>query len=195
VARQHTVRALVPHAEAEGLREELLHLDGADVGDVTVSAPDPATYRDAGADLRLREFVKVGRARLLVGVLAGALLGAAIAWFLPMLREWAPYTVLLFAFGGAWGGGVAVTARGVQVEKQREPHDLGDDHIEVDEQDQADLRVLTILVHRDRDAVVDLLTDRGVRLLDSWHPKVGDGPDARPKGPLDPPAGGAPDVD
>lgn len=180
MARQHIVRALVPRNDADQLRDELLGLDAADVDTVTISAPDPATYRDEGADLRLREFVKTGGKRLIIGVVVGALLGAAVSWFLPFLREWWPYTLFLLMFGGAWGGGVASTARGVQVEKEREPQDLEDNVVEVTEDDSEDLRVMTILVHRDRDAVVDLLSERGATLLDSWHPKVGHGPEARP---------------
>jgi hypothetical protein len=180
VARQHTVRALVPHDDAAGLREELLGLEDAEVGTVTISAPDPATYRDEKADLRLRQLFQTGRTRLILGVVVGALVGAAVSWLLPMLREWWPYTLFLLAFGGAWGGGVATAARGVQVEKEREPDDLGDEVVEVTEDDRQDLRVLTVLVHHDRDAVVDLLVGRGATLLDSWHPKVGEGTDARP---------------
>jgi hypothetical protein len=185
VAKQHTVRALVPREDADTLRDELLTLEEAEVGTVTISAPDPATYREEGADLRLREFVKTGGTRLIMGVVAGAVVGAALAWFLPFLREWWPYTLFLLMFGGAWGGGIAATARGVQVEKEDEPEDLGDEVVEVDTDDSQDLRVLTILVHHDREAVVDLLAERGATLLDSWHPKVGHGSDARPADPQD----------
>jgi hypothetical protein len=183
VAKRHTVRALVSGRDAEQLREELLAMGDADVGDVTISAPDPATYRGERADNRLRELVRAGGVRLLIGIVVGAAIGALVSGLLPFLREWWPYTLFLLMFGGAWGGGVASTARGIQVEKEREPTDLADEVVEVDEEASQDLRVLTVLVHQDRDAVVDLLSERGATLLDSWHPKVGHGPDARPSGP------------
>lgn len=178
MARQQLVRALVPEDAVETLREEVLAIDGADVTAVTVSAPDPATYRDERPDLQLRELVKGGRTRLALGIVVGAAIGMLIAFAIPVLREWMPYTLLLFAFGGGWGGAITAVSRGIQKDKPED--DTPEEVISVDEQDAEELRVMTVVVQHDRDAVVDLLTERGIVLLDSWHPKVGRGPDARP---------------
>ena len=184
MARQQLVRALVPEEAAETLREEVLAIDGADVTAVTISAPDPATYRDERPDLQLRGLVKRGGMRLALGMMAGAVIGVLIVFVVPVLREWIPYTLLLFAFGGAWGGAITAVSRGIQVDKPED--DTPEDVITVDEDDAETLRVMTIVVQHDRDAVVDLLSERGVTLLDSWHPKVGRGPDARPADGPDP---------
>jgi hypothetical protein len=179
MAQQHTVRALVPYERSDELREQLLRLEGVDPDSVTISAPDPATYRDETADNRLRELIRYGWPRLLIGAVVGAVVGALLALLIPW--EWAIYTIPLFAFGGAWGGAVTSAARSIQVAKEDEPNDLPDETVEVGPEQTQDLRVLTIVTLRDRPAVVDLLADQDdVRLLDSWHPKVGQGPDARP---------------
>lgn len=186
MAKQDVVRALVPNERAEALREELLQLEGPDIASVAISAPDPATYREETADLRLRELIRYSWWRLVLGAIVGAAVGVVLALLIPL--EWWMYTVPLFAFGGAWGGAVTSTARGVQVAKEDEPADMGDETVDVEPDETQDLRVLTITVLHDRDAVVDLLSDRDeVSLLDSWHPKVGQGPDARPD--ESPPAG------
>jgi hypothetical protein len=177
VAQQDLVRALVPEDQAEALREEVLALDGAGVTTVTFAAADPASYRDERPDLLLRRLVQRGGMRLLLGAIGGALVGAAIALLVPVLREFAPWTVLLLAFGGAWGGAVTATARGVQVDKPED--DVPDEHVELGPDDAADVRVMTVVVERDRDEVVDLLMERDVVLLDSWHPKEGQRPAER----------------
>lgn len=180
MAKQDTVRALVPMGRADALRERLLALDSADVESVSVSAPDPATYREETSELRFRHLIRYGWWRLLLGALIGAAIGVGLALLIPL--EWAIYTVPILAFGGAWGGAVTSTARGVQVAKEDHPPEAPDRTVDVDSEDTEDLRVLTIIVLHDREAVIDLLDgEEGVRLLDSWHPKVGHGPDARPE--------------
>lgn len=181
MAKQDIVRALVPHERADDLRERLLGLERAEVASVAISAPDPATYREPTSDLRLRHLIRYGWWRLLLGAVLGAAIGAALA--LLVAPGWAIFTVPLLAFGGAWGGAVTSTARGVQVAKAQEPPDVPDRKLDVDSAESQDLRVLTIVVLHDRQAVVDLLDAQdGVRLLDAEHPKVGRGPEARPEG-------------
>jgi hypothetical protein len=180
MALQDTVRVLVPHSRTEQLREELLALDEADVEAVTVSAPDPATtYRGEEPDLELRRLVRRGGMRLVVGAVGGAILGVVIALVLPFLNDWLPWSALILAFGGAWGGAVATTARGVQVDKRED--DLGESYYEVDEIAAEEMRVLTVLVPRGRDEVVDFLQGEDLTLLDSHAPKVGpsDQPESR----------------
>lgn len=172
MANQQVVRALVPYPDAEELREELVDLDSADVEAVAISAPDPATYRGEEGDLELHKLVRFESLRLGMGVLAGAAVGALLVAVLPWLQEWMPASLVIFAFGGAWGGAIVAASFGVQVDKRNDP--LPDSYYEVDQADTTDLRVLTIRVPRGRTQVVNLLEDRpGVVLLDSWDPKVG----------------------
>jgi hypothetical protein len=180
MALQDTVRVLVPHGQAGDLREELLALDDADVEAVTISAPDPAsTYRGEEPDLELRRLVRRGGTRLVVGAGIGAVVGVLLALVVPWLNAWLPWSALIFAFGGAWGGAVAATARGVQVDKRED--DLGESYYEVDRIAADELRVLTVVVPRGRDDVVDFLEGRDLTLLDSQAPKVGppDQPESR----------------
>lgn len=182
MAKQDTVRALVPNERAERLRDELLELDDADVASVTISAPDPATYREETSERQLRHIVRYGWWRLLLGAVVGAAIGVVVALVTPI--DWLIYTVPILAFGGAWAGAIASTARGVQVAKEIETPDTEDRKVDVDPESTDDLRVLTIIVVHDREAVVDVLErEDDVLLLDSWHPKVGHGPDARPEDP------------
>jgi hypothetical protein len=180
MALQDTVRVLVPHGSAESLREELLALDDADVEAVTLSAPDPAsTYRGEEPDLELRRLVRRGGTRLWIGAIAGFAIGALLAALIPMTNGWLPWSALILGFGGAWGGAVVVTARGVQVDKRED--DLPETYYEVDETASKELRVMTVVVPRGRDEVVDLLQGKDLTLLDSHDPKVGppDHPEAR----------------
>jgi hypothetical protein len=180
MALQDTVRVLVPYARADELREQLLSLDDADVEAVTISAPDPATtYRGEEPDLELRRLVRRGGTRLIVGAIGGAVLGVVIALVLPFLNTWLPWSALILAFGGAWGGAVATTARGVQVDKRED--DLPETHYEVDPIAAEEMRVMTVIVPRGRDEVVDLLEGEDLALLDSHDPKVGprEEPDTR----------------
>jgi hypothetical protein len=48
-----------------------------------------------------------------------------------MTNGWLPWSALILGFGGAWGGAVVVTARGVQVDKRED--DLPETYYEVDE--------------------------------------------------------------
>jgi hypothetical protein len=179
MALQDTVRVLVPEARAEAVREELLALDDADVEAVTSAAPDPATYRGEEPDLELHRLVRRGGTRLVLGAAGGAVLGGLLALLVPWLHGWLPWSALLLAFGGAWGGAIALTARGVQVDKRED--DLGETYYEVDELAASDMRVLTVVVPRGRTEVVDHLEGQDLTLLDSHDPKVGprDQPDAR----------------
>jgi hypothetical protein len=172
MALQDTVRVLVPEPRAERLREELLALDGADVEAVMISAPDPAsTYRGEEPDLELHRLVRRGGTRLVVGGIVGAVAGVLLALVVPWLHGWLPWSALLLAFGGAWGGAIAATARGVQVDKRED--DLGETYYEVDEIAAQDLRVMTVVVPRGRTDVIDFLEGRDLTLLDSHDPKVG----------------------
>lgn len=176
MAQQDIVRALVPYELTDQLREQLSELG---VESVSISAPDPATYRGETADRRLRDLLRFGWKRLVFGTIVGAAIGVGLAFLIPW--EYMVYTIPLFAFGGAWGGAVTSAAAGMQVAKEDEPNDLADDTVEVAPSDIPDLRVMTIVVVHDRGKVADLLADRDeVRLLDSTHPKVGQGPHARP---------------
>jgi uncharacterized membrane protein len=169
MARQDLVRALVPEDQAASVREELLALRSAGVESVTIAAADPASYRDERPDLVARDLVKRGGSRLILGALIGFVVGAAIALLVPALREWAPYSVLLLAFGGAWGGAVTLTARGVQKDKPED--DLPEQRHEVRPEEADVMRVLTVVVERDRGPVVDLLREREYVLLDSELPR------------------------
>lgn len=172
MANEQVVQALVPNPDAARLREELVELDRADVEAVAISAPDPATYRGEEGDLELHKLVRFESLRLVMGAVVGAAIGALFVLVLPWLHEWMPASLIIFAFGGAWGGAIVATSFGVQVDKRDDP--LPDTHYEVDQADTADLRVLTIHVPHGRTQVINLLEDHpDVVLLDSWDPKVG----------------------
>jgi hypothetical protein len=177
VAQQDVVRALVPEEQADALRDEVLALERAGVSAVSFAAADPASYRDERPDLLLHDLVKRGGMRLALGAIVGAVVGVTIALLVPVLREWAPWTVILLAFGGGWGGAVTATARGVQVDKPED--DVPERRHELRPEEAARTRVMTVVVERDRDEVVDLLRERDVVLLDSWHPREGQRPAER----------------
>jgi hypothetical protein len=172
MALQDTVRVLVPHGQAEQLREELLALDDADVQAVTIAAPDPATtLRGEEPDLELRRLVRRGGTRLWMGAVVGFFVGALLAVLIPMTNGWLPWSALILGFGGAWGGAVVATSRGVQVDKRED--DLPETYYEVDEVAADEMRVMTVVVPRGRDEVVDLLQGKDLTLLDSHDPEVG----------------------
>ena len=176
MAQHDLVRVLVPNEMTEELSDALRSVEGAEIASVTISAPDPATYRGEGADRRLRELMLYGRKRLVVGAIIGAIVGVGLAFLLDW--EYVVYGIPLFAFGGAWGGAVTGTARAIQVAKEDEPNSLPDDTVQVEPDDVPDLRVMTILVPHGRAAVDDFLAERAdVQLLDSWRPKVGENPE------------------
>ena len=172
MAHQEIVRALVPRQSAGRLRDELLDLDRASVQAVSVSAPDPATYRGEEADLELHQLVRTQGVRLGIGAVVGALLGGLLTAVLPWLHEWMPASQLVLMFGGAWAGAVVAAASGVQLHKRNDP--LGETYYEVDADDAGDYRVLTALVPKGRSQVLSHLDDQAeATLLDSWDPKVG----------------------
>lgn len=176
MAQQDLVRVLVPHEMTADLRGALLAIDEAEITSMTVSAPDPATYRGESADRRLHDLVRYGWKRLLAGAVVGAAIGVALAFLLDW--EYVIYGVPLFAFGGAWGGAVTATARAVQVAKEDVPDDLPDETVKVEPGDVPDLRIVTIVVPHGREAVDDFLADQAdVQLLDSSRPKVGENPE------------------
>jgi hypothetical protein len=179
MARQDQVRALLPRERVDDvvrtIRAELEDQGGS----VEVTDAAPGRYRDERPDLELRGLVQAGRFRGPVGAAVGALVGLALALLVPALREWAPWTTVLLAFGGAWGGTAVAAARAVQV--TRDEGDRGEVLLDVDEARAAQLAVLTVRDVRDRGPVVDLLVEQDARLLDSAHPEVGhDRPGARP---------------
>lgn len=179
MAKQHLVRVLVPYEMADDLREAILGIEDAEITSVSISAPDPATYRGETADRRLRDLVQYGWKRLVLGAVVGAAIGAGLALLIDW--EYAVYSIPLLAFGGAWGGAVTATARAVQVAKEDEPADLPDETVQVEPDEAPDLRVMTIVVLHGRDAVNDFFAERPqVQLLDSWQPKVGESPDRHP---------------
>lgn len=187
MARQDVVRALVPKDRLEdivtGLRNEL----EVDPDELEVEPAEPGTYRDERPDLELRSLVRAGRTRVAIGVVIGAVIGVLIAAAVPPLREWAPLSFILLAFGGAWGTGAAVAARAVQV--HRDEGDRPEVLHEVSPEEAADLRIVTVHSLRERSEISDHLADRGLVLLDSLHPRVGqERPGTRP---ADPDAGGA----
>jgi hypothetical protein len=182
MARQDVVRALVPKDRVEeivgGLAERFeLDPDAIDIDDVR-----PGTYRDEQPDRELRRLVRTGRVRIALGATVGAVIGVAIALLVPALREWSPVSVVLFAFGGAWAAAAVVAARTVQVyrnegDRPEKVHEIGPD-------DAARMQLVTVHNLRNRPEVSDHLADRGVALLDTSHPRVGDdGPGERPARP------------
>lgn len=180
MANQQVVQAIVPAPEAERLRQQLFDLKGATVETITISAPDPATYRGEEGDLELHKLVRFESLRLGLGLVLGAIGGVLLSFALPWLHEWMPASAVLLGFGGAWGGAVAAAAVGVQVDKRDDP--LPDTHYDIDDAEAEDLRVITVHVPHGREQVVNRLEkEQGVVLLDSWDPKVGprDEPESR----------------
>lgn len=182
MARQDVVRALVPRDRLEeivgGLAERFeLDPDAIDIDDVR-----PGTYRDEQPDRELRGLVRAGKGRTALGAAIGAIIGIAIALLVPALREWAPVSVVLFAFGGAWAAAAVVAARTVQLhrdegDRPEKVHEIGPDEA-------ARMQLVTVRDLRDRPEVSDHLADRGVVLLDTSHPRVGDDiPGGRPSRP------------
>ncbi|GGI03010.1 hypothetical protein [Egicoccus halophilus] len=180
MADQHVVRALVAQDDAPRLRRELMDELQLPADHIAVTAAEPADYRDEAPDQEIHRMFQVGSRRAVLGALAGALLALLVVLVIPPLRDWLPFSLILL-FGGAWGGGIAATARGIQTSKRED--DLGEDIHHVDAADAAHLRLLTVTVDRDREGVVDLLRKQGATLLDSRNPKVGRGPGERPASP------------
>lgn len=179
MAKQHTVRALVPATDEDTLRRELEELSGAGVLRVDSRMPPPATYRDEGADRHFHHVWRASSGLLVVTALLGALVGVAVAFAVPGLREYLPWTALLLGFGFAWGGAAFGWGRGAQLAKREDP--LPDEIIDIAGHEGHDLRLLTIEVQQDREKVAEHLESRGATLLDSRHPIVGDaGSLARP---------------
>lgn len=187
MARQDVVRALVPRKRLEeivgGLEAEPdLELDAIEVDDV-----EPGAYRDAQPDREVRELVRVGKRRTAMGAAVGAVLGIAIALIVPVLREWAPISVLLFAFGGGWAAAAVVAMRTVQLHRDEGDRPEKIHHLGAD--DAAELQLVTVRSLHDRTRVADHLSDQGLTLLDTDHPRVGD--DASGARPTNPDSDGA----
>ncbi|MFA9431605.1 hypothetical protein [Egicoccus sp. AB-alg2] len=180
MADQHLVRALVARDDAPRVRRELMDELDLPADHITLGEPEVADYRDEAPDLEVTRMFKVGSRRAVLGAVGGAVLAALLVVIIPPLREWLPFSLIL-VFGGAWGGAIATTARGIQVDKRED--DLGEDIHHVGPADADRLRLLTVTVDRDRESVVELLQNQGATLLDSHHPKVGRGPDSRPANP------------
>lgn len=187
MANQHLVRALVATDDAPRVRRELMDELDLAPDHVTVSEPAAADYRDEAPDLEVHRMAAHGRRRAILGAAGGAVLALLVVLLAPPLRDFLPFSLIL-VFGGAWGGAIASTARGIQVAKRED--DLGEQVHRVGPEDVDRLRLLTVTVDRDREQVVDLLQQRGATLLDSTHPRVGRGPDARPANPGQAPHGG-----
>jgi hypothetical protein len=186
MADQRTVRALIPADDEQRLREELTSLSGAGVLRVESQRPPAATYRDEEPDRRLRQLWQAGAGYLVVAALVGALAGLALAFLVPGLREFLPYSAFVLAFGFAWGGAAFGWGRGVQVAKREDA--LGDEEERLEGDQVIDLRLLTVEVERDREKVAEHLVGRGAKLLDSHDPFVG------PEGALSRPGTGTPVV-
>lgn len=181
MARQDLVRALVPRERVEEVEHVLVEELGVDPAAIDAAAAQPGAYRDERPDRELRHLVRVGRGRVLAGALIGALLGVVIAFVVPVTRDLALYTVPLFAFAGAWGGGAVAAARGVQT--QRDTGDRPERLHELSAAEAAAHRVLTVRDAHDRPEVSDRLADLGIILLDTRHPRVGrEEPGHRPAG-------------
>lgn len=170
MARQDVVRALVPQGRLDEVLTELL--DTLEVGPerIQVEPVEPGTYRDERPDLELRSLIRVGRRRTLLGAVVGAVVGALIAVAIPALREWAPMSVALLAFGLAWGTAAAVAARTVQL--RRDGGDRPETLHQIGHDDAEQLRLVTVRVVHERPEVVDQFTDQGMILLDSLHPRA-----------------------
>jgi hypothetical protein len=171
VAEQHTVRALIPADHEAEVRRELESLSSAGVLRIDSQQPPPATYRDEEPDRRLHQLWRASAGYLVVTALLGALVGVAVAFLLPGLREYLPWTALVLGFGFAWGGAAFGWGRGVQVAKREDA--LADEEERIDSDRVIDLRLLTIEVQRDREKVAEHLVSRGAKLLDSRAPIVG----------------------
>lgn len=177
---QHLVRALVARDDLPQFRERLEDECGITPDHVTDAEPVPGDYRDEAPDLELSRMVGTYHRRGIAGGVAGAALALLLVLVIPPLRDYLPYSLIL-VFGGAWGGAIATAARTVQTTKRED--DLGESIHRVGPADAERLREVTITVDRDREAVVQLLQQHGATLLDSDHPRVGRGPDARPATP------------
>lgn len=171
MAEQRTVRALIPAHDEQRIREELTSLPGAGVLSVDSHQPPPATYRDEEPDRRLHQLWRASTGYLAVTAVLGAVVGLAVAFIVPGLREFLPYSAFLLAFGFAWGGAAFGWGRGVQVAKREDA--LGDEEERIDGDQVTDLRMLTVEVQRDREKVAEHLVGRGAKLLDSHAPFVG----------------------
>lgn len=173
MAMQHTVRALIPAQDEPTLRRELESLSGAGVLRIDSQQPPPATYRDEEPDRRLHQLWRASTGYLSLTAIIGALVGAAVAFLVPGLREFLPYSALVLAFGFAWGGAAFGWGRGAQVAKRED--DLGDEQMRVGGREAQKLCLLTVEVQKDREKVAEHLEARGAKLLDSRDPIVGEG--------------------
>lgn len=173
MAEQHTVRALIPAGDEDRLRRELEGLSGAGVLRIDSQQPPPSTYRDEEPDRRLHQLWRASTGYLIVTAVIGAVIGVAVAFVVPGLRDYLPYTAVLLGFGFAWGGAAFGWGRGVQVAKREDA--LGDDVVRIEGREATDLRLLTIEVQKDREKVSEHLVAAGAKLLDSRDPIVGEG--------------------
>lgn len=180
MANQYRVRALVARDDLPRLRERLETECDVPAQDVIDAEPTPGAYRDEAPDLELSRMVGAYHRRGIIGGVVGAALALLLVFVIPPLRDFLPYSLIL-AFGGAWGGAIAAAARSVQENKRED--DVGESIHRISAADAQRLREVTVVVDRDREAVVRLLQKHGATLLDSTHPRVGDGPDARPANP------------
>jgi hypothetical protein len=171
VARQDVVRALVPRERAEEVEQVLVEELGVDPSHLETEMAEPGVYRDERPDRELRHLVRVGRGRVVAGALVGALLGAVVAFLVPVTRDLAVYTVPLLSFAGAWGGGAVAATRGVQ--RQRDTGDRPERLHERGPTEAAGHRIVTVRDAHDRPQVRDRLADLGIVLLDTRHPRVG----------------------
>jgi hypothetical protein len=182
MAIQGQVRALVERGTADRVVRRLVDDLEIDEHAIEVSVPAEGAYRDEEPDVELHDLVKEGRRWAPISIGVGAVLGAAIALAIPVLRETTLVTVPLFAFAGAWALTAVTTARRVQVERREDPR--GETIHEVPAEAAPERRLLVVRDLRDRGPVIDLLEEEGAALLDSSHPRVGEsGPGARPVDP------------
>jgi hypothetical protein len=175
MAQQDVVRALVPSDRVQDVEQMLVDDLGIEPAHIEAEVPEPGVYRDEQPDRELRHLVRVGRGRMIIGVLIGGTVGVLGALVLPLfvaaMRDLTVFLVPLFAFAGGWGGGVVAAARGVQ--EQRDTGDRPERLHRLGPSDVAGYRLLTVRELHERPAVADALADLGIVLLDTRHPLVG----------------------
>jgi hypothetical protein len=101
------------------------------------------------------------------------LVGTAVAFLIPVLRDLLPTSAVLLAFGFGWGAAAAMFARAVQVQRDEGPraekvHTIGE--VGADR-----VALVSIRSVRDHARIADGIMDLGIVLLDSDHPYVGRG--------------------